>query len=109
MIRLSTGAAFGVAVAAASGHPTVRRGRSSPHCRTAPGTRPALPPSRPRPTSSTQALGLSKDEKLVVRDVVVDADGTQHVRYDRTYKGLRVLGGDFVVARTRRRYHGAVR
>ena len=31
-----------------------------------------------------------------MRDVVVDADGTRHVRYDRTYKGLRVLGGDFV-------------
>jgi len=43
------------------------------------------------------ALGLSSDEKLVVRNVVTDRDGTQHVRYDRTYKGLRVLGGDLVV------------
>ncbi|ANB06284.1 peptidase [Streptomyces ambofaciens] len=32
-----------------------------------------------------------------VRDVVVDGDGARHVRYDRTYRGLPVLGGDFVV------------
>lgn len=32
-----------------------------------------------------------------VRDVVVDKDGTEHVRFDRKYKGMRVLGGDLVV------------
>ncbi|MCE0446525.1 hypothetical protein LT493_23385 [Streptomyces tricolor] len=36
-------------------------------------------------------------EKLVVRDVVKDADGTLHTRYERTYDGLPVLGGDLVV------------
>src|SRR5512139_3629727 len=30
-------------------------------------------------------------------DALVDADGTSHVRIDRTYHGLRVLGGDLVV------------
>ncbi|WP_128376797.1 M4 family metallopeptidase [Streptomyces cavernae] len=33
----------------------------------------------------------------VVRDVIVDGDGARHVRYDRTYRQLPVLGGDFVV------------
>ncbi|MFF4151387.1 M4 family metallopeptidase [Streptomyces sp. NPDC001651] len=42
-------------------------------------------------------LGLTSRQDTSVRDVVVDADGTQHVRYDRTYRGLPVLGGDFVV------------
>ena len=32
-----------------------------------------------------------------MRDVVVDANGAEHVRYDRTYAGLRVIGGDLVV------------
>ncbi|AQS69731.1 M4 family metallopeptidase [Streptomyces pactum] len=42
-------------------------------------------------------LGLTAAQDTEVRDVVVDEDGTQHVRYDRTYRGLPVLGGDFVV------------
>ncbi|SNX58270.1 griselysin [Streptomyces sp. TLI_55] len=43
------------------------------------------------------ALGLTSAQRTKVRDVVVDKDGTQHVRYDRTYRNLPVLGGDFVV------------
>ena len=34
-----------------------------------------------------------------VTDTVTDADGTTHVRMDRTYRGLPVLGGDLVVHR----------
>ncbi|MET8095219.1 M4 family metallopeptidase [Streptomyces sp. NPDC005236] len=42
-------------------------------------------------------LGLTSAQHTTVRDVVIDKDGTQHVRYDRTYRELPVLGGDFVV------------
>jgi Zn-dependent metalloprotease len=42
-------------------------------------------------------IGLGAKEKLVVKDVVKDADGTVHTRYERTYAGLPVLGGDLVV------------
>ncbi|MGI5395045.1 M4 family metallopeptidase [Streptomyces sp. CA-251251] len=42
-------------------------------------------------------LGPTDAQDTRVRDVVVDDDGTQHVRYDRAYRGLPVLGGDFVV------------
>ncbi|WP_408056798.1 M4 family metallopeptidase [Streptomyces huasconensis] len=42
-------------------------------------------------------LGLGAKEKLVVRDVTKDRDGTVHTRYERTYDGLPVLGGDLVV------------
>ncbi|MFS8198908.1 M4 family metallopeptidase [Streptomyces sp. CWNU-52B] len=42
-------------------------------------------------------LGLGAKEKLVVKDVVKDQDGTLHTRYERTYAGLPVLGGDLVV------------
>ncbi|MER5831771.1 M4 family metallopeptidase [Streptomyces sp. NPDC002130] len=43
------------------------------------------------------ALGLTPAQETKVRDVVVDEDGTRHVRYDRTYHRLPVLGGDFVL------------
>ncbi|MFE2430897.1 M4 family metallopeptidase [Streptomyces sp. NPDC059373] len=47
------------------------------------------------------SLGLGAQEKLTVKDVVVDTDGTRHLRYDRTYAGLPVLGGDLVVHETK--------
>ncbi|MEU4109565.1 M4 family metallopeptidase [Streptomyces sp. NPDC027717] len=43
------------------------------------------------------SLGLTSDQGTSVRDVIVDKDGTQHVRYDRTYHQIPVIGGDFVV------------
>ncbi|MDX3362657.1 M4 family metallopeptidase [Streptomyces jietaisiensis] len=46
---------------------------------------------------TAKRLGLGAEEKLLVKDVVKDADGTVHTRYDRTYAGLPVLGGDLVV------------
>ncbi|WP_422125595.1 M4 family metallopeptidase [Streptomyces caatingaensis] len=42
-------------------------------------------------------IGLGSKERLVARDVVKDADGTVHTRYERTYDGLPVLGGDLIV------------
>ncbi|WP_181795625.1 M4 family metallopeptidase [Streptomyces sp. WELS2] len=42
-------------------------------------------------------IGLGAQEKLVAKDVVKDADGTLHTRYERTYAGLPVLGGDLIV------------
>ncbi|AKJ10692.1 peptidase M4 [Streptomyces incarnatus] len=47
--------------------------------------------------ATARSLGLGAQEKLVVKDVVKDADGTLHTRYERTYAGLPVLGGDLVV------------
>ncbi|MGW0835661.1 M4 family metallopeptidase [Streptomyces prunicolor] len=48
-------------------------------------------------TSTAKDIGLGAKEALVVRDVIKDADGTVHTRYERTYGGLPVLGGDLVV------------
>ncbi|MFE7169805.1 M4 family metallopeptidase [Streptomyces sp. NPDC057616] len=47
--------------------------------------------------ATAQQIGLGAKEKLVVKDVIKDADGTTHTRYERTYAGLPVLGGDLVV------------
>ncbi|MEU2422742.1 M4 family metallopeptidase [Streptomyces sp. NPDC007851] len=46
---------------------------------------------------TAKQIGLGTKEKLVVKDVVKDVDGTVHTRYERTYAGLPVLGGDLVV------------
>ncbi|MFF4276957.1 M4 family metallopeptidase [Streptomyces sp. NPDC001536] len=59
-----------------------------------------------RTADSTKAdtakeLGLGAKEKLVVRDVLKDGNGTIHTRYERTYDGLPVLGGDLVVESTK--------
>ncbi|KOV33074.1 peptidase M4 [Streptomyces sp. XY431] len=43
------------------------------------------------------SLKLGAKEALVVRGVTKDADGTLHTRYERTFDGLPVLGGDLVV------------
>ncbi|WP_069170618.1 M4 family metallopeptidase [Streptomyces griseus] len=48
--------------------------------------------------ATAKELGLGATEKLVVRDVVKDVDGTTHTRYERTLGGLPVLGGDLVVS-----------
>nr|WP_263108211.1 M4 family metallopeptidase [Kitasatospora sp. DSM 101779] len=47
--------------------------------------------------AAARALGLSGQEQLIVKGTIVDADGTQHVRYERTFAGLPVLGGDLIV------------
>ena len=41
--------------------------------------------------------GLGPGERLVVKDAVAGKDGLRHLRYDRTYHGMAVLGGDLVV------------
>ncbi|KQX47412.1 MULTISPECIES: M4 family metallopeptidase [unclassified Streptomyces] len=51
--------------------------------------------------ATAKSLGLGAQEKLVVRDVVQDRDGTTHTRYERTYAGLPVLGGDLIVAESK--------
>ncbi|MFJ9543484.1 M4 family metallopeptidase [Streptomyces sp. NPDC101225] len=50
-----------------------------------------------RTAATARSIGLGAKEKLVVKDVVKDNDGTVHTRYERTYAGLPVLGGDLVV------------
>jgi Zn-dependent metalloprotease len=43
------------------------------------------------------ALHASKDDKFTAQSVVSDPSGLQYVPYVRSYKGLPVVGGDFVV------------
>ena len=47
-----------------------------------------------------RALGLGSGEKLVVKDVITDANGAKHIRFNRTFNGLRAIGGDLVADET---------
>ncbi|HSX99580.1 MAG TPA: M4 family metallopeptidase [Streptomyces sp.] len=63
-----------------------------------PAARTALIKKADAATAETaDEIGLGAKEELVVRDVLKDADGTVHTRYERTFDGLPVLGGDLVV------------
>jgi len=107
MSRLRRGLAFGalLAVVVAGGPGVTAFGASSPAL--SPSPRRALGSPSPAKAQSVaaaqsgavsarQRLGLGSGEKLVVKDVITDADGSTHVRYDRTFDGLRVIGADFV-------------
>ncbi|MBA0051651.1 M4 family peptidase [Streptomyces sp. AJS327] len=48
-------------------------------------------------SAEATALKLGAKEKLHVKDVIKNEDGATHTRYERTYDGLPVLGGDLVV------------
>ncbi|MBQ0865221.1 M4 family metallopeptidase [Streptomyces sp. RK75] len=48
-------------------------------------------------SADARALGLGAKEKLHVKSVIKNRDGSTHTRYERTYDGLPVLGGDLVV------------
>ncbi len=48
-------------------------------------------------SADAKRLRLGARQELVARNVVTDADGMRHVRYDRTYDGLAVIGGDLVL------------
>ncbi|MDJ1134863.1 M4 family metallopeptidase [Streptomyces iconiensis] len=48
-------------------------------------------------TADARALGLGAKEELHVKDVIQNKSGATHTRYERTYAGLPVMGGDLVV------------
>ncbi|WP_371515683.1 M4 family metallopeptidase [Kitasatospora sp. NBC_01300] len=87
-------AAGSIAVVAALVAVAVPTGTAS----AATGTREAaISQARANVTHNAGVFGFGAGQDLVVKDVVLDADGTQHVRFDRTYQGLPVVGGDLVV------------
>ncbi|MER5719828.1 M4 family metallopeptidase [Streptomyces sp. NPDC002132] len=94
---VTTGLTAGTAAAQSPAESTSAKPLAVPTA-LAPAARTALIKDKQAEAPATaQEIGLGAQEKLVVRDVVRDADGTVHTRYERTYAGLPVLGGDLVV------------
>jgi Zn-dependent metalloprotease len=46
---------------------------------------------------ASSAAPAAQGDEFKPRDVIVDKDGTEHVRFDRFHQGLHVIGGDVVV------------
>jgi len=51
----------------------------------------------PDPARDHAALGLPGDQGLTLRSSLTDSRGTTYAHYDRTWKGLQVIGGDVLV------------
>ncbi|MFD0252057.1 M4 family metallopeptidase [Streptomyces sp. NPDC127113] len=94
-VRGSRPATAGIAAATAALLGTVLAPTS--HAADGPASADALGHAAAVLADRADALGLTAAQDTEVRDVIVDDDGTQHVRYDRTYRELPVLGGDFVL------------
>ena len=48
-------------------------------------------------TNGGSAIRAAQGDVFAAREAIVDADGTEHVRFQRSYRGLPVIGGDFVM------------
>src|SRR5665648_275285 len=90
-----------LAMVVASGQSAPAFGASSPVPSPSPGKTLNIAAEQSRAVSAGQALGIGSGERLVVKDVIKDADGSTHVRYNRTFNGLRVIGGDLVSHRAK--------
>ncbi|GAA3346355.1 hypothetical protein GCM10020358_57030 [Amorphoplanes nipponensis] len=86
----------------AAGKPRTATARKNP----APARKPsvtrarAVQEARVAVRRNGAAVRSAPGEGYRVVDAVVDAAGTRHVRFQRTHRGLAVLGGDFVVHST---------
>jgi Zn-dependent metalloprotease len=97
LLKLTTGIACGAVLAVAGvvavgGQGVTAYGASSGSLTRAQGVEAEQSAS----ALAAQALGLGAGESLVVKDVIKDTDSSTHVRYNRTFNGLRVIGGDLV-------------
>ncbi len=48
-------------------------------------------------SATAKSLRLPSAERLQPSDALADTNGTMHIRYERTYQDLRVIGGDLIV------------
>ncbi|MFJ3666496.1 M4 family metallopeptidase [Streptomyces sp. NPDC090106] len=94
---LTTGLTTGTAAAQTPAESTRTTLAASPVALTSTARTALIQKQQDAAAGTAQEIGLGTKEALVVRDVVKDADGTVHTRYERTYAGLPVLGGDLVV------------
>ena len=91
-VAVATTTAFGLAGSATAAQPATVP---------APNPKPELGIAVSRAATSVEqhlgSLRATAQDEFEVRDVIVDKDGTSHVRMDRIIGGLKVLGGDIVV------------
>ncbi|MFG2353621.1 M4 family metallopeptidase [Streptomyces sp. NPDC048521] len=94
---LSTGLATSASAQTPAGSAAAKPLAAAPTTLSAAARTTLIQKAQARAAETAQQIGLGAKEKLVVKDVVKDVDGTVHTRYERTYAGLPVLGGDLIV------------
>ena len=72
------------AIAFSLASPAIAAGGASERAQALIGSHPAL-------------VHAGSADRFHARDVIIDADGSEHVRLDRSHGGLPVIGGDVVV------------
>lgn len=73
-------------------------GRQQTAARTsAPSPSAVVAAARAAALAHSAQTGIGRDNQLVATDVMIDASGTQHVRFHQTYRGIPVTGGDLIV------------
>jgi zinc metalloprotease ZmpA len=71
---------------------------AAPHvAKSSPAASAIVEAARAAATVHSAETGITPQNKLVATDVMVDADGKQHVRFQQTFRGVPVIGGDLVV------------
>jgi Zn-dependent metalloprotease len=90
-------AATAVATATALGLTSATTATGAPTADPVPTPSAAVARAKAAIGDNLAALRATGTDAFAVRDVIVDSDGTSHVRMDRTIGGLKVLGGDVVV------------
>ncbi|MCF6377223.1 M4 family metallopeptidase [Nocardioides KLBMP 9356] len=94
MRRTAGLAAFAVAAVTAAALPLT----TATSAQGAPSARPdAIGTALAGLTAHPGAARAADGQAFVARETITDADGSTHVRFDRTLDGLRVVGGDLVV------------
>ncbi|SDZ08852.1 Zn-dependent metalloprotease [Lysobacter sp. yr284] len=58
-------------------------------------------------SANRSALKADSEDVFEARDAVVDRDGVEHVRFDRHWRGMPVIGGDVVATSARGRFAAA--
>ncbi|KOG74724.1 MULTISPECIES: M4 family metallopeptidase [Streptomyces] len=101
-LAIATAVAAGALLAtgvttSATAQPTAKPLAAAPTALSAAARTTLIQQAQADAAGTARQIGLGAQEKLVAKDVVKDVDGTLHTRYERTYAGLPVLGGDLIV------------
>ncbi|NUR93870.1 MAG: peptidase M4 family protein, partial [Kribbellaceae bacterium] len=94
-------AATAVATTTALGLTSAGTATGAPTASPVPTPAAAVAKAKEAISSNLTALRATTADAFVVKDVIVDKDGSSHVRMDRTIGGLPVLGGDVIVHETK--------
>ncbi|MGZ0146292.1 M4 family metallopeptidase [Kribbella sp. WER1] len=94
-------AATAVATTTALGLTSASTATGAPTASPVPTPAAAVAKAKEAISGNLTALRATTADAFVVKDVIVDKDGSSHVRMDRTIGGLPVLGGDVIVHETK--------